>query len=319
MSAAPSLLEHVGVPYADSESLVESIGPRVAGALADGDDVYLSVDRRTARGFRDWLGPAGEAVTYPSPRLWPQDVVRDLRGVMRPDRRTLVLGQYTASGIDGREMTQVEEGVNLVMGDLPLTLLCTCAETASPAFGSSLRFGHPALWRDGTVVPNPEYREPVAVRPVAGGLWGPATLRLDFRAPAELHRLREHVTRAAESVGLRGEPLREAVLATHEAAVLAAGGVGVAVDPWAASALELGPGGDAVDRTVPCVLEVRVDTGVLYCEILGPRPEVGPTANGDPLRVVRMFCDRAVLHDEADVRTVRVLRAPDGTGRLPVA
>lgn len=317
--SAPTLLEHVGIAYDDPESLVASIGPRVADAVAAGDDVYLSVDRRTARGFRDWLGRAGDAVTYPSPTSWPQDIVRDMRTVTRPDRRTLVLGQYTSSGIDGTAMSQLEEGVNLVLGDLPLTLFCTCASGAASALSSSLRFGHPALWLDGQAVPNPDYREPASWRPVGGALWGPPTLRLDFRAPMDLHRLREHVTRAAESAGLRGETLREAVLAAHEAAVLASGGVDT-------TSLDLRPGGglpgggltEAVPvdggRTVPCVLEVRAESGFLHCEILGPRPEVETlgTRAVDPLQIVRMFCDRALLHDEADVRTVRVLRALEG-------
>jgi hypothetical protein len=312
-----TLLEHVGVPYDDPESLVESIGPRVADALADGDDVYLSVDRRTARGFREWLGSAGDAVAFPSPSVWPQDIVRDLRSVMRPERRTLVLGQYTAAGIDGREMAQVEDGVNLVMSDVPLTLLCTCASQASPSLGSSLRFGHPLLWVDGVAVPNPDYRVPPAWRPVTGALWGPPTLRLDFRTPVDLHRLREHVSRAAREVGLSTEVVREAVLATHEAALLAAGGVPpTGWDP--AGAGRVGePDGDAA-ATVPCVLEVRAAAGALHCEILGPRPDPATGGGDDPLHIVRMFCDSALLHDEADVRAVRVLRTVTGT-RSPAA
>lgn len=318
-------LEHVGVAYDDPESLVASIGPRVSDAIAAGDAVYLSVDRRTARGFRDWLGPAGVDVAYPSPTAWPQDVVRDLRSVVRPDRRTLVLGQYTSSGIEGSAMSQIEEGVNLVLGDLPLTLLCTCASGAASALSSSLRFGHPALWLDGQAVPNPDFREPAAWRPVGGALWGPPTLRLDFRAPMDLHRLREHVARAAESAGLRGEILREAVLATHEAAVLASGGIDTtALDLRSGGGLSGGAPAEAVpadgERTVPCVLEVRAGSGYLHCEILGPRPDsVAPDAvAADPLHIVRMFCDRALLHDEADLRTVRVLRALEGA-RSPAA
>lgn len=312
-----TLLEHVGVPYDDAESLVESVGPRVADALADGEDVYLSVDRRTARGFREWLGPAGDAVAFPSPSVWPQDIVRDLRSVMRPDRRALVLGQYTASGVDGRAMAQIEDGVNLVMADVPMTLLCTCANGAGSSLRSSLRFGHPLLWVDGAPVPNPDYREPVAWRPVSGALWGPPTLRLDFRTPVDLHRLREHVSRAGREVGLSTEMVREAVLATHEAALLASGGVPPAGWDPVTDDVPGAAGGDAA-ATVPCVLEVRAATGSLHCEILGPRPDTAAGAGDDPLHIVRMFCDSALLHDEADVRAVRVLRTRNGT-RSPAA
>lgn len=303
-------LSHLGVLYDSLDALVEAVGPRIAGALADGDDVYLSVDRRTARGLREWLGPAGDRVEYPSPVRWPLDLARDLRDVVRPGRRTLVLGQYGAGGVSEADYRHREDCVNLVLADLPLTLLCTCAGDADPDLLASLRGGHPELLVDGSPVPNPDFRAPRPCCPTGAALWGPPTLRWDFRAPEDLHRLREHVTRAAEAVGLRGDMVREAVLATHEAAVLAAGGPG----PVVGSPVGPGTGG-----AVPCVLEVRAEAGALYCEVLGPRPEdlddvvVGRNAD-DPLHVVRLFCDRALSHDEADGRTVRVLRAPDGIG-----
>lgn len=295
---------HLGVPYDTPEALVESVGPWVADALSRGEDAYLSVDRRTARGFREWLGPASERAQYPSPVHWPRDLVRDLRSIVRPGRRALVVGQYTSVAVPTEEPAHREDSANLVLSDLPLTVLCCCRTDADPALLATLHAGHASLLVNGSVVPNVGYRAPVSSQPIGGALWGPPTLRLDFRAPEDLHRLREHVTRAAESLGLRGETVGEAVLATHEAAMLAAGG---AV-----------PEPDADADPVPCVLEVRIGAGALYCEVVAPRPTDGSRTEADPLRIVRLFCDRALLHDDADVRMVQVLRSPDGS-RAPAA
>lgn len=302
MTAITAPLEHVGVPYDDPESLVASVGPRIAAALDAGDEVYLAVDRRTARAFADRLGAAGRRVHYPSPTAWPRDIVRDLRAIVPPGRRALMLGQYVAAGVDDDERLHREDGVNLVLGDQPLTVLCTCPRDAETSMLAALRTAHPNLLVDDAVVPNLDFRSPGTHEPVTDAVWGPPTLRVDFRAPVDLHRVREHVARVAEEVGLRGEPAREAVLAAHEAAVLVAG--------------------DAVStgRDALCVLEVRAGAGVLHCELGGPRSEAvsltGPDgphgSDGDPLRIVRMFCHRALLHDEADVRTVRLLRTPGG-------
>lgn len=310
MSSSGAPLEHVGVSYSEPESLVASVGPRVAEAIAEGDDVYLCVDRRTVRGFREWLGSAVERVEFPSPAEWSRDVVRDLRSIVRTDRRALVLGQYSAARILGEDQLHREAGINLVLADLPLTLLCSCDRSADPSLRASLHMAHPDLLVDGATVPNPDYRAPVPARPVTATVWGPPTLRLDFQAPVDLHCLREHVTRAAEGVGLRGETVREAVQAAHEAAMLAAGGHDPAA--LAHAGIDLAAAGDP-ERTVPCVLEVRADAGALHCEILGPRPEVVTRGDpdDDPLHIVRLFCDRALLYDEADTRSVRVLRAPD--------
>jgi hypothetical protein len=306
MSAPAVSLEHLGVLYDDLESLVACTGPRVADAVDQGDDVYLAVDRRTARGFRDWLGPASERVEFPSPREWPRDLVRDLRSITRPGRRTLVLGQYTATGGVGEEHVHAEAGINLVLGDLPMTLLCTCAHDADPALVRALHAGHPALLVDGVPMPNPEFRQPASETLVPAALWGPTTLRLDFCAPVGLRRLREQVARAAAAAGLCEERVRDAVQATHEAAVVAAGGPEPTV---------LGGAGSADDghdeRAVPCVLEVRADVGAVYCEIVGPAADAVADADADALRIVRMFCDQALVHDDTDGRRVRVLRVPD--------
>lgn len=314
MSAPPvTALEHLGVLYEDRDTLVASTGPRVAAALADGDDVFLAVDRRTARGFREWLGPAGDRVEYPSPADWPRDPVRDLRSIARSDRRTLVLGQYTASGNVGDEHARFETGINLVLGDLPMTLLCTCAHDAGPVLLDALHTCHPGLLVDGEAVTNSAFRAPAPDSPVPATIWGPPTLRLDFSAPVDLRRVRERVVRVAEAAGMRGDTVDDAVQAVHEAAVIAAGGPDAAALDHAGSADEV----PRDERAVPCVLEVRADAGVLYCEVRGAHRAANGNGNGhhgydehEALRIVRLFCDRAVMREEPEARSVRLLRAP---------
>ena len=70
-----------------------------------------------------------------------------------------------------------------------------------------------------------------------------------------------------------------------------------------------------LEEVATCVLELRTDSGALFCEVVGPGTG---DVSGDPLRIVRLFCDRASLEDADDTRRIRLLRRGDESP-LPAA
>jgi hypothetical protein len=285
-------LVHLGLLHDDPDDLVASAVPYVRQALADGDEVHLIVDRRTARTFREALGDDADRVAFPPPSsMLPPSApgfLAAVRGWARPDRRTTVLGQYGAT-MPAPDCGFGEDALNLVLRDLPLTLICTCRRDLDPDLLAVARRTHPHLATPDGRVDNPEFRTPPAADPVPAELWGAVAARLGVGGTGGLAEVRQCVADVAERAGLEGDAVRAAVLAVHEAAVLACR----TGDPEHAE----------------LVVEVRARPGeTLFSEVVGPPPSAEPgAADDDPLARLRPFCTGADLHDGPDRRAVRVL------------
>ncbi|WP_433781695.1 MEDS domain-containing protein [Actinomycetospora sp. CA-101289] len=283
-------LVHLGLFYDDPEDLVASALPAVRRAIAAGDEVHLIVDRRTARTFREGLGDDAEHVVFPPPSsMLPPSApgfLATVQGWARADRRTTVLGQYPAT-LPATDCGFGEDALNLVLRDLPLTLICTCHHDLDPDLLAVARRTHPLLATPDGPVDNPEFRRPPTTDPVPAGLWGDVAARVGVDGTAGLAEVRQCVADVAERAGLQGDAVRAAVLAVHEAAVLAC------------------RTGDPV--RAPLVVEVRARPGeTLFSEVVGP-PAAEEPGDGDPLAHLRPFCTGAHLHDGPEGRAVRVL------------
>ncbi len=268
---------HLGVLYADPEELVAAVLPQVDAALDDGAPVLTVVDRRTTAVLREALAERAPRVTFRAPaevlRPGPERLVDELRaGGGGRGPRPLVIGQYQGF-TTAEDAAFWEAATTLMLADQRMTLLCACARGADPALVEIGRHAHRALLTARGLTANPAARSPTDRSPTPASMWGRRALRLTFRGPADLSRVRERVARAAGGAGLGAERTAAAVLAVHEAALLVCGGREVADE---------------------CTLEIRESDRAVLTELTGP----GPAArHGDvaPLRYVELFSDAATL------------------------
>ena len=163
-------LVHLGLLYDGPDDLVDSAVAEVRRALEAGDDVRLIVDRRTVRAFREALGDDAEGVTFPPPSsMLPPSApgfLATVQGWARPDRRTTVLGQYPST-MSAPDCGFGEDAVNLVLGDLPLTLICCCQRDLDPDLLAVARRTHPLLATTAGPADNADYRTPAHGQPDA--------------------------------------------------------------------------------------------------------------------------------------------------------
>jgi hypothetical protein len=251
--------------------------------------VITVVDRRTSAVLREALDDRASQVVFRAPsellRPGPERLVAEVReGTPRTGAGPVVVGQYQGFTTE-EDAAFWEAAATLVLDDPRLTLLCACARGADPAVVEVARRAHGTLLTAGGRIPNPAARTPADRSPTPSSMWGRRALRLSFRGPADLGRVRERVARVAGTAGLGADRAATAVLAVHEAALFVCGGR---------------------DSSDECTLEIREsDRGVLT-ELTGPGP-VGPGRDPAPLRYVELFSDAATLDERGGRPAVRVL------------
>ncbi|MFC5142563.1 hypothetical protein ACFPK1_30355 [Actinomycetospora rhizophila] len=292
LDPVPSGLVHLGLEFDGPDDLTASALPTLRRAIDGGDEVVVAADRATVRRLREALGADAGRVAFPPPatliRASEPDFLAGVLDWVRPGRRTTVLGQYPP-WMSVRDCAFGEDAVGVVRGDLPLTLICCARRDLDPDLLAVLRRTHPQLATAIGVVDNPDHRAPATASPTPAALWGAVAGRVGVEGLGDLAALRRCVAEVAARAGLEGDAVRAAVLAVHEAAVL------------------------AVRRGEPdhahLTLEVRARPGqTLFSELTGPHGiPVQPGPHGDPLAHLRPFCARAAVHDEDERRAVRVL------------
>lgn len=292
-------LVHLGVVYDDVDDLVARCLPEIRTVLDAGGDVHVTVDRRGVRRFRDALGADADRIAFPAPRdafgVSTPELLRTIRGWTRPGRRTLVLGQYSRDNPPGWDCAFAEDAVNLVLADLPLTVLCACETSGSADHRELVSRAHTQLVGGVGRVPNPHFRPPAASCPAPLAPWGDPQLAMTVHGGEDLAEVRHRVTAVAERAGLSGPSLGTAVLAVHEAVLLAGrAGLGEVPDP---------PMGAQE-------LRVRTAAGAIVTEVLAPdatEPEDGPPDGDLRQTCLPSFCDHLSVHDGPHGRLVRVL------------
>lgn len=317
---------HLGLLHTDAADLVDAVHPTLRRALGDGAAVVTVVERRTARLLGEALGDDA-ALRHRAPAEvlghGPEGLAAEIRAQVRAagGAPVVLLLQYPASdaepaagGRPGAATVVRESSVAHVLADLPATLVCACSTDGDPDVLRAARRGHPRLLVGGEHRDNPRFRPPPDRSPAPASLWGARALRMSFRDAGELREVRDRVARVAIGLGLDTDETDAAVLAVHEAALLAA-------DPEHGTSL----------------VEVRTSGGAMLTEVSGPdahgadgaAPDTGdvPVEGGravdgagsaadgtDPtLRVVRLFAGTAVHTDDRS-HAVRVLTAPGRRG-----
>jgi hypothetical protein len=281
--------EHLGVLYAGPEQLVGAILPTLDAALDDGRSVITVVDRRTTAMLREALDERAARVVFRAPsellRPGPERLVAEVRArTPRSGEGPVVVGQYQGFTTE-EDAAFWEAAAALVLDDERLTLLCACARGADPAVVEVARQAHGTLLTAGGRITNPAARVPADRSPTPSSMWGRRVLRLAFRGPADLGRVRERVARAAGAAGLGADRTAAAVLAVHEAALYVCGGR------------------EAADG---CTLEIRESDLAVLTELTGPGP-AAPGGDPVPLRYVELFSDAATLGERDGRPAVRVL------------
>lgn len=317
-------LVHLGLHYETPDELAAVVGPHVRAALDEGQTAYAIVDGAAEAALRSLLGPLAGRIRFLASSSMggttPQSFLSTLRTCCASGRRTLVVGQYSVVEATEGDCALREDGINLVLGDLPLTLLCASSSTDGPGRTATAWRTHPGWITHRAASRNPGYRPPADRSRTSAGMWGRLVLRTSFRGLADLARVRHEVIELVCEMGLRGTDADAAVLAAHETAALACrsgNDTGAPVEP------------DTAERTV----EVRATASSLFFQVSAPGPVnadrhadahtvLGATVSDtDMLRPLTWFCHRASVHDHARTRTIRVLvdRRRPLAYRLPVA
>lgn len=309
-------LVHRGLLYDTPQEFAAAVAPVVGDALGDGQVVFATVDDEAAAALRAAVGPGAERIrfqpTSPPTRPTPAAFLGRLRAWSGSDRRTLVVGHYSAITDDPGDCAEIENGINLLLQDRPLTVLCACSRSRDAAHLHTARRSHPA-WIDREAEdPNADFVAAGDRSPADPDLWGRPVLRTTFRGLADLGRVRRQVIEVVAESGMGGARADAAVLAVHEAAALtcrAGHDSGAPVEP------------DERERT----LEIRLSDTSLFSEVHAPGPAAAgrsaeahslfgrTVCDGDELRHLTWFCRRAAVLDHGDAHTVRVLVSRFGT------
>lgn len=293
----PAGLVHLGLLYDDVDELVARALPEIRSVLDAGGDVTCTVERGGVRGLREALGRDADRVDFPSPTqvfsTGSGDYVARLRRELPRDRRTLIVGQYSALSSTAWDCAFAEDAVNLVLADLPLTVLCACSRDGAPDHRALTARSHPHLVGDGGRVVNADFRAPVCSSPAPLTPWGEPVATMTVGDDGGLSALRRTVTAVAAEAGLLPAARDTAVLAAHEAVLLAAGD-----DPDA-----------AVPLAAEQIVEIRAAAGAVVTEVRTPRVSADPDEANWRRELLPRFCDRLTTHqDDAGLR-VRVLNA----------
>ena len=286
-------LEHLGLLYDEVDDMVARAVPEVRAVLDAGGDVHVTMERRGVRGMREALGADAERVSFPSPSADRErgapDYLADLRRRVRRGRRTLVVGQYSHHRHETWDPRYAEDAVNLVLADLPLTVLCACA-SESDHRPLAERSHRQLVDGQGKRADNPAWVPPPSSSPAPMAPWGAPIATMTVHGAHTLAAVRHKVAEIATVAGLDRDAGQAAVLAAHEAVLLA----GTAARPE---------------------VRVRAWGSAVLTEVLAARsPAPGPVSDdewsqGTQADYLPHFCDRMSLHDGPGGRLVRVLNS----------
>ncbi|WP_157647079.1 hypothetical protein [Actinomycetospora chiangmaiensis] len=287
MSPGGAGLLHAAVVAEDPEDLARLCLPAVDTALAAGAPVEVVLDRRGARTFRDARPDA--PLDLPAPVDVDPTVLGHRLADLGPG--AVVVGRSCADA-DPDVRALAEDALSVLLADQALAVLCVYP----PVLVEAARRAHPWLLTPDGPVPSPDHLPPAPTSPVPAAVLGSSVDRVPVPDGAALAALRHRVAAAVRDAGLYGERAEAAVLAAHEAMLLACG---VELVPGPA---DLPPGEHTLD------VRVSADAVVAECRAV---PEVAGGAGvavEDPrFAHLTRFCDHATAHDDRHGRTVRVL------------
>ncbi|MFC5063181.1 hypothetical protein [Actinomycetospora atypica] len=290
--STPGRLVHAAVLCSDPDELVRLTLPEIRPALEAGEPVEAVLGRRCVRAFREALPDTD--VTYPSPV--GASVADLVHGSARRPRVVVRTACADAAVLDPDGAALAEDTLTLLLADEPVTVLCVY-DPDDPVGVALARRTHPWLVTAAGLIANPDHRPPSPTSPVPAGLFGLPVATVPVPDGSALADLRRRFALVVSDAGLVGERAEAAVLAAHEAMLLACGAELDGSRPPA----DLPPGDHRLD--------VRVSGSAVVAECHGSPPlELSGSPTDDPrFAHLRRFCDEAIVFDEPGGRTVRVL------------
>lgn len=289
---------HRGVLHRGHHHLLDETIPLLVGALDEGHRVVVVGERALTRMIREVLGDHGSgSLSFVPPGSVPDhddEAFTDwLRASVPTTGRLIVLYRYRAERPPPPDVALAAE-----LEALPVTLLCACPHDAGPDDLDAFRRTHTL-----------RARAPGPVEPSSGGL----ALQARFAELAHLRLLRPRIASTAAVAGFDESEQERAVLAVHEASV-------VACRLMQGAVLQGSVGEPARDRGT-CELVASAGPQRMVAEIHLPRAVGFPSAmlDDDPLRWVRTFSDETSWSGTSRTRRLRVvIHAAQGvTGRRP--
>ncbi|MEJ2866244.1 hypothetical protein WCD74_00615 [Actinomycetospora sp. OC33-EN08] len=287
MTTGGAALLHAAVVGEDPEDVVQLCLPAVRAALDAGGDVEIVLDRRGVRAFREVLPDA--ALRLPSPAEVVPTTLAHRLAAAAPGG--VVVGRSCADAA-ATDREPAEDALTLLLADLSLSVLCVYP----PALVDVARRSHPWLLTPDGPVPSPDHHPPSSSSPVPAAVLGTSVAQVAVPDGSALADLRERFAAVVAEAGLAGERAEVAVLAAHEAMLLACGA-------------DLTPGRPPGDLPPgEHLLDVRRSTGAVVAECRGrPRAARDPSAADPRYAQLARLCDHATVHDDREGRTVRVL------------
>jgi anti-sigma regulatory factor (Ser/Thr protein kinase) len=301
----PRRFVHRAAAYLGPDDLLALAVPLVERARTRGVPVALMVPADTEALVRDAVGSEGLVrlpELDPAVRVSGQTVAarraRELRALTDRSGPVTVLSQHDPeSGLDVPAWVEADTAMNIAFASMPLTMTCFYRDLLDPVLATAARHNHPRLVEpDGTVVDNPDHRDPadvLAAYPVpAPPPLGPADRELTF-TPWQLTELRAAVVEAARRGGLDAEHAEDFVLAVNEAA---------------GNAVEHGYGTGLLQLwSTPSMLICEVhDSGQLRDPLPGLAPPHPAEVRGRGLWIARQLCDLLHVWVDEDGTHVRL-------------
>lgn len=222
-----SALVHRGVLYDDRAGLVDAVAPQLVGALADRHTVAAIVDGETAERLRDRIGPDADGIMFTRPARAFAEPAQTMVAQRRRDAAAscesgpmTVLGQFQP-WMDTHDVAFWDSMFNLVLAELPVTLLCACPVDAGDVT-DVIAATHPELSTSAGAARNAAFRDPLTVLaerpPLAPPPPGVPTGAMNFVYAHDLAVLRRALAAHAQVVDLPADRVDDAVYAVSEVA-----------------------------------------------------------------------------------------------------
>lgn len=223
--SSASALDHQGVLYDDPSGLVDAITPQVLSALADRHTVAAIVDDETAERLRNRIGPEADGIVFTHPAQAFADPAQTMVARRRREAAAsceqgpmTVIGQFQP-WMEAHDVAFWESMFNLVLAELPVTLLCACPVDAGDV-ADVIAATHPRLCTSAGAARNAAFRDPLTVLserpPLAPPPLGVPTGEKDFASARDLAVLRKAVAAHAQVVGLPPDRVDDTVYAVSE-------------------------------------------------------------------------------------------------------
>ena len=170
--AGATMLDHMALPYASDEELVNTAGTFLAAGVERSEAVLALTTRENIELLRKRLGPDAGRVDFVESATWLTKPASALAAITAFSRAKLeggapwvrFLGEPIWKGRSDSEIhqwTRFESLINLVFAAWPMTIVCPYdIRSVRPEVARGARLTHSHMIERGEIVPSPDYRDP---------------------------------------------------------------------------------------------------------------------------------------------------------------